>query len=71
LIDIGLPGVDGWTVARQLREHFGQSILLIAVTGYVTDEDFRRSREAGFDVHVPKGGNPDMLLGFIRAWSSR
>ena len=56
LCDIGLPGeADGYAVARALRntQQF-RTILLIAVTGYGTEEDKQRCLEAGFDWHLPK-----------------
>lgn len=55
MLDIGLPGMDGYQVAQQLRgnPHF-DSMLLVALTGYGQEEDRRRSREAGFDVHLVK-----------------
>jgi CheY-like chemotaxis protein len=53
LLDIGLPGMDGYEVARRLRaEHDG--CRLIALTGYGRDDDRQRSREAGFDHHLVK-----------------
>ncbi|MEX0937981.1 MAG: PAS domain S-box protein [Pirellulales bacterium] len=55
LLDIGLPGMDGYEVGRRVREdtqHNG--ILLVAVTGYGQEEDRRRSRQAGFDEHLVK-----------------
>jgi CheY-like chemotaxis protein len=52
--DIGLPGLDGWQVARRVREALGQAVLLVALTGYGHDEDRRRSLEAGFDHHLAK-----------------
>lgn len=55
LLDIGLPGMDGFEVARRLRdgpEHAG--IQIIALTGYGSEADRRRSREAGFDHHLIK-----------------
>jgi two-component system CheB/CheR fusion protein len=55
LLDIGLPGQDGYQVAAQLRkERCGECALMIAVTGHGTDEDAWRSREAGFDHHLVK-----------------
>ena len=62
LIDIGLPGVDGYEVARRLRAGSdGKSIHLIALTGYGSDEDRRRSLESGFDVHLVKPIEPAEL----------
>jgi signal transduction histidine kinase/ActR/RegA family two-component response regulator len=55
LLDIGLPRINGYDVARQLRQMpWARSILLIAVTGWGQDEDRRRSRESGFDRHLVK-----------------
>ncbi len=54
LLDIGLPGVDGYEVARQLRDEFGRGVRLVAMTGYGQEEDRRRSRDAGFDRHLVK-----------------
>lgn len=55
LCDIGLPGMDGYQIARSVRETYGtEPIHLIALTGYGRDEDQARSREAGFDLHMTK-----------------
>src|SRR5262249_55406724 len=55
LLDIGLPGMSGYEVARQLRANpENEGLVLAAVTGYGQDEDVRRSREAGFDYHLTK-----------------
>jgi CheY-like chemotaxis protein len=62
LIDIGLPGVDGYEVARRVRaQPGGQDIVLVALTGYGLDADRQRSREAGFDAHLVKPLNPEKL----------
>jgi CheY-like chemotaxis protein/anti-sigma regulatory factor (Ser/Thr protein kinase) len=54
LLDIGLPGIDGYEVARRLRTdlHFGG--LLVALTGYGRDGDRQKSKESGFDLHMVK-----------------
>ncbi|HEY6863818.1 MAG TPA: chemotaxis protein CheB [Burkholderiales bacterium] len=55
LLDIGLPGMDGYEVARRVRRQSGNGrALLIALTGYGRDEDRRLSQEAGFDYHLTK-----------------
>jgi signal transduction histidine kinase/ActR/RegA family two-component response regulator len=55
LLDIGLPRMDGYEVARRLRGEAGLcKVLLVALTGYGQDEDRRRTREAGFDHHLVK-----------------
>lgn len=61
-LDIGLPRMDGYEVARRLRQLAGlQQILLIAVTGYGRDEDRRRSEAAGFNYHLVKPVRPELL----------
>jgi PAS domain S-box-containing protein len=54
ILDIGLPGLNGYDVARRLRKSYGQSLMLIAVTGWGQEEDKRQAREAGFDHHLTK-----------------
>ncbi|MHA3772305.1 PAS domain-containing protein [Verrucomicrobiota bacterium sgz303538] len=66
LLDIGLPGMDGYEVAAQLREdHICGAALLIAISGYGQDEDRRRSRAAGFDHHLIKPVDLDHLRGLL------
>jgi CheY-like chemotaxis protein len=62
LCDIGLPGMDGFAVAEELRRHPGlASTRLIAVTGYGQEDDRRHSRESGFDHHLVKPVDPEEL----------
>jgi len=62
LCDLGLPGMDGFQVASELRrDPTTSSAKLIAVTGYGGDEDRRRSKEAGFDMHLTKPVDPAQL----------
>ena len=62
LCDIGLPGMDGWAVARALRAAPGTAgARLVAVTGYGTEEDQRLSAEAGFEAHLVKPLDLDVL----------
>jgi CheY-like chemotaxis protein len=61
IIDIGLPGLDGYEVARSLRRSLGKQIFLIAQTGYGQPEDRRRAYEAGFDLHLVKPVPPETL----------
>ena len=53
-MDIGLPGFDGYEVGRRLREALGETVTLVALTGYGQAEDRDRARAAGFDVHLTK-----------------
>jgi CheY-like chemotaxis protein len=54
IVDIGLPGLDGYGVAQRVRAHFGRNVLLVALTGYGQPEDEQRALAAGFDVHCTK-----------------
>jgi CheY-like chemotaxis protein len=68
LLDIGLPGMDGYEVARRLRAlPGGRGVLLVALTGYGQDDDQRRAREAGFDHHLIKPADLEALAGLLAA----
>lgn len=70
LCDIGLPGMDGYTVARELQaKGVLNSTRLIAVTGFGQPEDRRRTAEAGFHAHITKPADPEELLRMIVATS--
>ena len=63
LLDIGLPGLNGFEVARRIRElPFGKDAVLVAVTGWGQEDDRNRSREAGFDAHLVKPVNHQELM---------
>jgi CheY-like chemotaxis protein len=63
LLDIGMPGIDGWETCRRMRkEPWGQKALAIALTGWGQDEDRRRTMEAGFDHHLVKPVRVTSLL---------
>jgi signal transduction histidine kinase/CheY-like chemotaxis protein len=62
LIDVGLPDMDGYEVARRLRAaHNGQRISLVALTGFGQPDDQRRALEAGFDAHLVKPVSAERL----------
>jgi CheY-like chemotaxis protein len=61
LLDIGLPKLDGYDVARRVRQERGQGVVLIALTGWGQEEDRRRSKDAGFDHHLTKPVQLDAL----------
>ncbi len=54
LVDLGLPGIDGYEVANRVREAVGDRVYLVALSGFGQPEDKRRALEAGFDEHVTK-----------------
>jgi DNA-binding response OmpR family regulator len=63
LLDMGLPDMNGTTVAREMRSRpHGKSIRIIAVTGWGQKQDRERSREAGVDLHMVKPVDPGALL---------
>jgi PAS domain S-box-containing protein len=66
LLDIGMPGMDGYEVARRLRQELGlKHLLLVALTGYGQEEDRRRSREAAIDYHLIKPVDPEALQALL------
>jgi signal transduction histidine kinase/CheY-like chemotaxis protein len=66
LVDIGLPGYDGYEVARRIRAApEGASVLLVALTGYGQPADRRRAEEAGFDLHFVKPVDPSRLIALL------
>jgi signal transduction histidine kinase/DNA-binding response OmpR family regulator len=70
LLDIGLPGMDGYAVAAGLRNTpETRSSCLIALTGYGQPSDRQRAREAGFDHHLTKPADPQDLLELVASWA--
>ncbi|HTW75114.1 MAG TPA: response regulator [Steroidobacteraceae bacterium] len=68
MLDIGMPGLDGYEVARRIRaEDWGRGAMLVAVTGWGQDSDRRRSQEAGFDSHWVKPLNAQKLAALLNA----
>ena len=66
-LDIGMPGIDGYELARILRARHGwEGIKIVAVTGYGTDEDRATSRKAGFDAHVVKPVSPRLVESMLQ-----
>ena len=65
VLDIGLPGFDGYEFARRLRSQGAKDVYLIAVTGYGQREDQERAIDAGFDAHLVKPVDPAQLSRLI------
>jgi len=66
LLDLGMPVLDGYEVARRIRaEPWGRDLTLVAVTGWGQEADRRRSQEAGFDWHLVKPVDPDKLAALL------
>jgi signal transduction histidine kinase/CheY-like chemotaxis protein len=70
-IDVGLPGFDGYEVARRVRAELPAEIILVAVTGYGQDEDRARALAAGFDRHLTKPVSLEALEGAMTALTER
>ena len=65
LVDIGLPGIDGYEIARRVRARHPHRPVLIALTGYGQPEDRRRAIEAGFDDVLVKPVDPSALTALL------
>jgi DNA-binding response OmpR family regulator len=61
LLDLALPGLDGLQIARAVREQQGSDVQLVALTGYDDDRHRSLSQDAGFDAHLVKPVDPDVL----------
>ena len=66
LLDLGLPGMDGYKVARRLAALCQRKPYLIAVSGFDGDDFRRRSRKAGIDLYLLKPADPEQLLAILR-----
>ena len=65
-LDIGMPGMDGYEVARRLKQQPGlENVVLAALTGWGQQEDRRRTAEAGFDYHLVKPPEPKALTSLL------
>lgn len=61
-LDIGMPHLSGYQLARDLRRHFSPDELkIVAITGYDGPDDRKASRQAGFDAHVAKPADPALV----------
>ncbi len=70
LLDIGLPGLDGYELARRIRAQRGNSVFLIALTGYGQEDDREKARKAGFNLHLTKPLDPEKLAEVLAAQCS-
>jgi PAS domain S-box-containing protein len=71
LLDIGMPKLNGYDTCRRMREQpWGKGMFLIALTGWGQAEDRRRADEAGFNLHMVKPVDPDVLMKLLASLSS-
>jgi signal transduction histidine kinase/ActR/RegA family two-component response regulator len=71
LLDIGMPGMDGYQVAQQLRSRESSSIIVIAITGYGQPDDRGRAKAAGFTDHLTKPVHPELLSAALKTHLQR
>ena len=68
LVDLGLPGLTGYEVARKVREQLGGNLRLVALSGYSRETDIAAAMAAGFDRHLVKSGDPNELIATLREY---
>ncbi|MDQ3283324.1 MAG: hybrid sensor histidine kinase/response regulator [Acidobacteriota bacterium] len=71
LVDLGLPGMDGYQVARETRDQLGDGVVLVAVSGFGQPEDKRRALESGFDEHITKPADVKDIENVLRRFPPR
>jgi signal transduction histidine kinase/ActR/RegA family two-component response regulator len=71
LVDLGLPGKDGYQVAREVREQLGQDVVLVAVSGFGQPEDKKRAIESGFDEHITKPADVNDIENILQRFPPR
>jgi CheY-like chemotaxis protein len=67
ILDLGMPQMDGFEVARRLRRDYAGELKIICVSGYGAPADRQRTKEAGFDHHLLKPADPDELQRLLQA----
>jgi CheY-like chemotaxis protein len=72
LLDIGMPKLNGYEACRRIRElPFGSDMVLVAVTGWGQEDDRRKAKEAGFDLHMVKPVEPQAIEKLLRSLPAR
>jgi CheY-like chemotaxis protein len=71
VLDLGMPGLSGFEVASQVRKTFGESIHLVALSGWGHSDAVQRAFEAGFERHITKPANPHELTALIAEFAGR
>jgi signal transduction histidine kinase/CheY-like chemotaxis protein len=70
IIDLGLPKLDGYEVARRARREYGRDLFLVALSGYGQPEDVQRAKDAGYDVHLTKPADIPVICAVLDTRSS-
>ena len=65
ILDIGMPGLDGYETCRRIRQEFGSSLMVVALTGWGQERDKDKAMQAGFDMHLTKPADPTLLEGLL------
>ena len=71
IVDIGLPGMDGYAVAQHVRDALKQDVVLVALTGYGQPRDREMAAQAGFDVHLRKPVDVNQLRALVTGAHAR
>ncbi|HEX2121502.1 MAG TPA: response regulator, partial [Thermoanaerobaculia bacterium] len=71
LVDLGLPGIDGFELAKEVRQQLGDGVVLVAVSGFGQPDDKRRALEAGFDEHITKPADVNDIENLLRRFPPR
>jgi CheY-like chemotaxis protein len=71
LLDIGMPGLNGYETCRRIRQEFGDEIIVVALTGFGQDQDKEAAINAGFSGHLTKPADPAALLELLQKASPR
>jgi signal transduction histidine kinase len=65
ILDIGMPGLDGYETCRRIRQEYGSSLMVVALTGWGQERDKDKAMQAGFDMHLTKPADPTLLEGLL------
>jgi signal transduction histidine kinase len=65
ILDIGMPGLDGYETCRRIRQEYGSSLMVVALTGWGQERDKDKAMQAGFDMHLTNPADPTLLEGLL------
>ncbi len=70
LLDIGMPGLDGYETGQRIRRVLGDQVLIVAVTGFGQEQDKKKAKRAGFDAHLTKPADGAALAGILASYTA-